>query len=105
MGLDGSYGNDGYVYYVDNYGNPLSWFGFNGTANNSSGSPYLSCPLHTQEYFQNYLPNQGFGDQYGDQFGGDYIYPDDFDYNYGGNYGGTTDNYYGDYSGNGDVWF
>ena len=105
VGLDSSYGNDGYVYYVDYYGNALAWYGFNGTASNTAGLPYLSCPLHTQEYFQNYLPDQGFGDQFGDQFGGEYIYPDDFDYNYGGNNGDTTNNYYGDYSGNGDVWF
>ncbi len=114
VGLEGIYGNDNYVYFVDNYGNPLSWSGFGGYSMNMTGSPYLTCPLHTQEYFQSYLPGQNFGN--GDQFGGDYLYPDDpnggmnggggtgNDFSYDFN-GGSAGNYFGEYSGDGNVYF
>lgn len=112
VGLDGVYGNDNYVYYQDEYGNPLVWTGFGGYTNNMTGMPYQTCPLHTQDYLQNYQPtNPDFG--FGDGGGGNIIYPDDnggFDDNFGGNNGGFGDitggdNVYGDYSGNGDVFF
>lgn len=112
VGLDGVYGNDNYVYYQDEYGNPLVWTGFGGYTNNMTGMPYQTCPLHTQDYLQNYQPtNPDFG--FGDNNGGNIIYPDDnggFGDNFGGNNGGFGDitggdNVYGDYSGNGDVFF
>ena len=110
VGLEDVYGSDSYVYYVDEYGNPLVWTGFSGYANNTAGTPYLTCQLHTQENFQNILPNPDFGFEDGS---GNIIYPDDdnsfdFGYDYGPNNGGIIqggDNYYGDYSGNGDVFF
>lgn len=112
VGLDGVYGNDNYVYYQDEYGNPLVWTGFGGYSISMTGMPYLTCPLHTQDYLQNYQPtNPDFG--FGDGGGGNIIYPDDnggFGDNFGGNNGGFGDitggdNVYGDYSGNGDVFF
>lgn len=107
VGLDQSYGNDGYVYSVDNYGNPLPWNGFSGYGGNTTGMPYLPCPVHTMDAYMNFTPdmNNGFGDGY---YGGDYLYPDDYNFGYGGDQGGYQGgygNYYGDYSGNGDVWF
>ena len=112
VGLEDIYGSDGYVYYVDNYGNPLVWTGFSGYANNTEGTPYLTCPLHNQETIQNIPPEYGFGYEDGS---GNVIYPDDnndfiFDNGNGSNgiTGGNTDgsdNLYGDYSGNGDVFF
>lgn len=112
VGLEDIYGSDSYVYYVDNYGNPLVWTGFSGYANNMAGTPYLTCPLHNQETIQNIPPDYGFGYEDGS---GNIIYPDDnndfiFDNGNGSNgiYGDYTDgsdNFYGDYSGNGDVFF
>ena len=112
VGLEDIYGSDSYVYYVDNYGNPLVWTGFSGYANNTAGTPYLTCPLHNQETIQNIPPDYGFGYEDGS---GNIIYPDDnndfiFDNGNGSNgiYGDYTDgsdNFYGDYSGNGDVFF
>ena len=113
VGLEDIYGSDSYVYYVDSYGNPLVWTGFSGYANNAEGTPYLCCPLHNQDTWQNYLPGPDYGYEDGS---GNVIYPDDtpgFDFgNNGGtdngNYGDNTDgsdNVYGDYSGNGDVFF
>ena len=78
VGLDGVYGNDNYVYFVDNYGNPLAWSGFNGFANNLTMSPYLTCPLHTQDTIFNF-PTQPGDDLLGGD-NGNIIYP-----------GGTTD--------------
>ena len=110
VGLEDVYGSDSYVYYVDEYGNPLVWTGFSGYAVNTAGTPYLTCQLHTMENFQNFpfTPDYGFEDG-----SGNIIYPDDdniFGPNYGtgdGIFGDISggDNYYGDYSGNGDVFF
>lgn len=116
VGLEGQYGNDGYVYFTDYYGNALPWSGFSGYVNNPNGTPYLSCPLHTPEFFQNYIPGQNNG--FFDEYGGGYLYPDNNDSYFGGDnyYSGDTNggyisndnsgNYYGEYSGaTGDVWF
>ena len=73
VGLDGVYGNDNYVYFVDNYGNPLAWSGFNGFANNLTMSPYLTCPLHTQDTIFNF-PTQPGDDLLGGD-NGNIIYP------------------------------
>ena len=93
---------------MDGYGNPMVWTGFSGYANNEAGTPYLQCPLHNQDTFQNYQPDYDYGFEDGS---GNVIYPDDnHDFDFGGNggtgdFGGGTDNIYGDYSGNGDVFF
>lgn len=106
-GLNPVYGGDGYVYSVDGYGLDQPWYGFNGTATNMTGAPYIMCPLHSQDSIMNNWQNGVPGY---DEFGGDYIYPNDYG-NTGNNnfYGGTgdtnTNNYYGEYSGNGDVLF
>ena len=112
VGLEDIYGSDSYVYYVDSYGNPLVWTGFSGYANNTAGTPYLTCPLHNQESFQNFQPGPDYGFEDGS---GNIIYPDDnndFIYDFGNGTGGIygdytdgSDNLYGDYSGNGDVFF
>ena len=106
VGLEGVFGSDNYVYYVDSYGNPMVWTGFSGYANNTTGTPYLTCPLHNQDTIQNYPtePDYSFGDG-----SGNIIYPDDdnsFDFGGGfGDSGSGTGDIYGDYSGNGDVFF
>lgn len=55
VGLDNIYGNDGYVYLVDYSGNAMPWSGFYGNVNNG-GHPYLICPLHTAESWENFAP-------------------------------------------------
>ena len=106
VGLESVFGSDNYVYYVDSYGNPMVWTGFSGYANNTTGTPYLTCPLHNQDTIQNYPtePDYSFGDG-----SGNIIYPDDdnsFDFGGGfGDSGSGTGDIYGDYSGNGDVFF
>ena len=108
VGLEDIYGSDNYVYYVDYYGNPQVWTGFSGYAMNTDGSPYISCPLHNQETLQNYQPtNPGFGFEDGS---GNIVYPDNGDLGIDFGNGGTitddsSNQYYGDYSGNGDVFF
>lgn len=112
VGLEDIYGSDSYVYYVDSYGNPLVWTGFSGYANNTAGTPYLTCPLHNQETIQNMPPNLDIGYEDGS---GNILYPDDnndfiVDNGNGsngisGDYTDGSDNLYGDYSGNGDVFF
>lgn len=109
VGLEGVYGTDGYVYYVDNYGNALAWYGFSGYANNLTGQPYISCPLHNQDTIINFptTPDDGF-DNWDN---GNIIYPDNgsgdtgLDFGNGGYDFGGGGNSYGDYSGNGDVFF
>lgn len=108
VGLEDAFGGDGYVYYVDAFGNPLPWNGFSGLIDNPTGSPYITCPLHSQDAFMNNLPNQMPG--FGDENNGNFIYPDDYNYsndnNYVYEYGGTgTDGYYGAVSEDGDVLF
>lgn len=54
VGLESIYGNDGYVFLVDYSGNPMVWRGFYGNVNNDQ--PYLMCPLHTREAWENFAP-------------------------------------------------
>jgi len=105
VGLDAAYGTDGYVYYVDDYGNPMAWNGFGGFAANLAGLPYVSCPLHNQDTILN-VPTTPDGSLDNWNNGG-VIYPDDgsYDFGSGGTIGGGGGNIYGDYSGNGDVYF
>ena len=93
-----------YVYYVDDYGNPMAWNGFGGFAANLAGLPYVSCPLHNQDTILN-VPTTPDGSL--DNWNNGVIYPDDgsYDFGSGGTIGGGGDNIYGDYSGNGDVYF
>ena len=49
VGLEDLYTSDGYVYYVNQYGEALEWHGFYGDANLNYDTPYLVCPLHTPE--------------------------------------------------------
>ena len=88
VGLVDSYYNDGYVYFVDNDGNPLPWHGFGNNRNLDLTVPYLPCPLHTQaawESFQGgYQPDPNYP-SYDGGFGG----------GYDGGYGGGYENGYG----------
>lgn len=109
-GLNPAYGTDGYIYSVDNYGMDQPWYGFNGTAVNMTGAPYIMCQLHSQDYMLN-MPNQNIG--FGDEYNGSYIYPNENNNSYTdngaggytGNNNGYTGDYFGEYSGTGEVLF
>ena len=53
-GLKGAFGDDRYVYYISEDGGSLNWHGFNGTANLGINAPYVICPTHTREAWENY---------------------------------------------------
>ena len=84
VGLDDIYGSDGYVYFVDRDGTPISWYGFDGNANSGYDAPYLICPIHTEEFF-----GDGFGEpgQEGDGYFGEGEFGGDFGDQYGEGYG------------------
>lgn len=70
LGLNEIYTMDNYVYYVDNDGEPLSWYGFNGNANDGFDTPYIVCPLHNASAWDDYQQDQIPDDEgdYGDDF-------------------------------------
>ena len=53
-GLYTSFLEDHYVYYVTNGGKDMDWHGFNGKANPKVDSPYVVCPVHTKEAWEEY---------------------------------------------------
>ena len=53
-GLNSAYYDDSYVYLVDASGNPQPWHGFRGTANGDFDEPYIVCPLHNQQTWEEY---------------------------------------------------
>lgn len=76
-GLSSVYTQDNYVYLVDAAGNPQPWHGFRGNANPNSDAPYIVCPLHTKEAWDEYqasleptedetVPPENGGDNGGD---------------------------------------
>ena len=54
VGLNDVYAMDGYVYYLGVGG----WHGFHGYANSGSDSPYLVCPVHSQDTWMDFEGNQ-----------------------------------------------
>ena len=61
-GLRDSFGSDSYVYYISEGGADLDWHGFNGDANYGISAPYLICPIHTREAWEDYLAEQEFAE-------------------------------------------
>ena len=57
-GLRSAFGDDRYVYYISEGGDPLDWHGFGGDANRGISAPYVICPVHTWEAWEAYLANQ-----------------------------------------------
>ena len=70
-GLYEIYTGDGYVYYTDNNGEDLAWYGFYGNQENPNGVPYLECQLHTQETWED-MDGEGFfgDDEFNEGWGG-----------------------------------
>lgn len=57
-GLNSAFTDDRYVYYVDTDGDELDWHGFNGKANQDVDAPYVVCPVHTKEAWEEYMASQ-----------------------------------------------
>ena len=57
-GLAGDFYDNRYVYYVSEDGAPLNWHGFNGKANKNVDAPYVTCPVHTKEAWEDYEASQ-----------------------------------------------
>ncbi len=53
-GLLATYYDDSYVYLVDGSGNPQPWHGFRGDANGDFEEPYIVCPLHNEQTWEEY---------------------------------------------------
>ncbi len=53
-GLVDAYVDNRYVYYVSESGDSLSWHGFDGKANKNVDAPYVVCPVHTKESWEEY---------------------------------------------------
>ncbi len=54
LGLVDAYGLDYYVYFISKEGRDLSWHGFSGKANKNVDEPYVVCPVHTKEAWDEY---------------------------------------------------
>ena len=65
--LEAPYVRDDYIYLVDARGNPVAFHGFSGLLNEGLNLPYLSCTVHTQEAWEQFLAEnpwiEGGGDQ------------------------------------------
>ncbi len=56
-GLNAAYLNDSYVYYVDENGNPVPFYGMQSTINAGFSEPYKVCTKHTKASWESYLSN------------------------------------------------
>ncbi len=57
VGLNDVYTSNGYVYY-DGDG---SWQGFYGNLNNTAGTPYIQCPIHSEQAWLDYETENSAG--------------------------------------------
>ena len=57
-GLSSDFRDDRYVYYVSEDGTPLNWHGFSGNANSGVSAPYVTCPVHTRQAWEDYEASQ-----------------------------------------------
>ena len=55
VGLLEQYLTDDYVYLVDNAGNGVPFFGMHNDLDNPLDTPYVSCTIHTQEAWEQYV--------------------------------------------------
>ncbi len=58
LGLKDIYGEDYYVYMISDGGRGIAWHGFDGKANKNISEPYLICPVHTKEAWEEYEASQ-----------------------------------------------
>ena len=78
VGLADVYTMDGYVYLVNGDGEGIPWHGFYGNANGGYDTPYIICPVHNQDAWQNMDP-EGMGGMFDENWDGipDGILPND----------------------------
>lgn len=57
-GLGTDFTDNRYVYYVSEDGSLLNWHGFDGKANNGINAPYVVCPVHTKQAWEDYEASQ-----------------------------------------------
>ena len=57
-GLGSEFRDNRYVFYISENGTPMNWFGFNGKANEGIKAPYVVCPVHTKEAWEEYEASQ-----------------------------------------------
>ncbi len=57
IGLQNAYKSNNFVYSVDSNGNDLVFTGFNNDVNQSVAAPYVICPVHTQQAWEEYEKN------------------------------------------------
>ena len=61
-GLNSAYKSDDYIYLVDDYGNPATFYGINGNKNGGLDYPYIVGTKHTEGSWKAYLAaNPGAG--------------------------------------------
>ncbi len=70
-GLKAEYYQDSYVYLVDADGNGIAWSGFRGNANNGMDTPYIVCPLHNQQAYEDFGNQNNNGGSSEDNGGSD----------------------------------
>ena len=70
-GLKAEYYQDSYVYLVDADGNGIAWSGFRGNANNGMDTPYIVCPLHNQQAYEDFGNQNNNGGNSEDNGGSD----------------------------------
>ena len=58
VGLKAIYGEDYYVYLINDSGTGIAWHGFDGNANKNVSLPYLVCTEHTKEAWEKYEESQ-----------------------------------------------
>ena len=57
-GLGTDYRDNRYVYYISEDGGDMSWHGFDGNANQGISAPYVICPAHNSDTWNEYLASQ-----------------------------------------------
>ncbi len=57
LGLRDEYKTNNFVYSVDNNGNDLVFKGFQDDVNQTVAAPYVICPVHNQQAWEEYLAN------------------------------------------------
>ena len=62
-GLKAEYYQDNYVYLVDDDGNNIAWVGFRGNANNGADTPYIVCPVHNQQAYEDFGGQNNAGNE------------------------------------------
>ena len=78
FGLQDVYLSDSYVYLINDDGSAGSWHGFYGNANNGVDAPYLVCPVHSRDAWEQLGSTDAGGETDTDYTeDGGYVSPDD----------------------------